>query len=288
MIILLTNDDDIFAPGLAAMKRALSALGEVYVVAPAREQSGVAHSITYLTPLIIKEVYVGQERWGWAVEGSPADCVKIAVRELCPARPELVVSGINMGLNAGINVLYSGTVAAAIEGAFFGIPSFAVSLQYDEHADFDRAATIARQIICQLMSKNLGGTRLFNVNIPTAALVGRPTIRVVPMDVSQYREQYEKRVDPYGRPYYWLVGSPPTPAEDGQTDLSALAQGHVTITPLHYNMTEQRTLELLCAEEFIVCPDECGAAISEGPQKDLPSDLRNVLPGKLRVTRKVG
>lgn len=286
MIILLTNDDGIYAPGLAAMRQALATLGEVYVVAPAREQSGVAHSITYLTPLIIKEVYIGHERWGWAVEGSPADCVKIAVSELCPRRPDLVVSGINSGLNAGINVLYSGTVAAAIEGAFFGIPSVAVSLQYDEHADFDRAAAIATQIIRQLISKDFGGTRLFNINIPTAALKGRPTIRVVPMDVSQYREQYEKRVDPYGRPYYWLVGIPPTPPEDGQTDLSALAQGHVTITPLHYNMTEETTLQRLAAEEFVICPEELDSRCDAAREANGMPDLRNVPPGKLRVTRK--
>src|SRR5205814_5614670 len=119
MQILLTNDDGIYAPGLAAMERALSKLGDVCVVAPAVEQSGVGHSITFLQPLIAKEVFDGERRRGWAVDGSPADSVKLGIFELCPQRPELVVSGINGGLNAGINVLYSGTVAAAIEGAFF-------------------------------------------------------------------------------------------------------------------------------------------------------------------------
>ena len=148
--ILLTNDDGIYDPGLAAMERELRQLGEVYVVAPATEQSGVGHSITYLMPLIVKEVFFGDQHWGWAVEGSPADCVKIGVAELCPQRPELVVSGINGGQNAGINVLYSGTVAAAIEGAFFGITSVAVSLQFAEHARFDKAARLARTIIEQI------------------------------------------------------------------------------------------------------------------------------------------
>jgi 5'-nucleotidase len=284
MIILLTNDDGIYAPGLAAMKEELARLGEVYVVAPAREQSGVAHSITYLTPLIIKEVFVGRDLWGWAVEGSPADCVKIAVSELCPARPDLVVSGINSGLNAGINVLYSGTVAAAIEGAFFGIPSVAVSLQYDEHADYPRAAQIAREIIEQLVALPVSGSRLFNINIPTAALVGQPTVRVVPMDVSQYSEQYEKRVDPYGRPYYWLVGKPPTPPEDGQTDLSALAQGHVTVTPLHYNMTERDTLRQLAAVQFRVSAWQPGipGGMTPGNRGSSPP------PGKFRLTRRSG
>ncbi|MCS7237519.1 MAG: 5'/3'-nucleotidase SurE [Thermoguttaceae bacterium] len=284
MLILLTNDDGIYAPGLAAMKQALIELGEVYVVAPAREQSGVAHSITYLTPLIVKEVYAGKELWGWAVEGSPADCVKIAVSEICPRRPDLVVSGINSGLNAGINVLYSGTVAAAIEGAFFGIPSVAVSLQYDEHADFARAAQIAKLIIRQLLTMDIGGSRLFNVNIPTAALTGRPSVRVVPMDVSQYREQYERRVDPYGRPYYWLVGTPPIPPQDGQTDLSALAQGHVTITPLHYNMTERETLLRLSQMAFTL-GEMADGVNHEGDRQELPPGSAPVAPNSFRLTR---
>ena len=140
MLILLTNDDGIYAPGLAAMERELEKLGDVYVVAPATEQSGVGHSITYLSPLVVKELFDARQRRGWAVEGSPADCVKIGIFEFCPRLPDLVVSGINGGLNAGINVLYSGTVAAAIEGAFFGLTSVAVSLEFSEHAEFDKAA----------------------------------------------------------------------------------------------------------------------------------------------------
>ena len=135
------------------MERELRKLGEVCVVAPATEQSGVGHSITFLSPLIAKEIYEGERRRGWAVEGSPADCVKIGVFEFCRRRPDLVVSGINGGLNAGINVLYSGTVAAAIEGAFFGITSIAVSLEYDEHAQFDAAARMARAVIEQILAR---------------------------------------------------------------------------------------------------------------------------------------
>jgi len=146
MQILLTNDDGIYAPGLAAMGRALRRLGDVSVVAPATEQSGVGHAITFLTPLTAKEIFDGDRSRGWAVDGSPADAVKLGIAEFCPRRPDLVVSGINSGLNAGINVLYSGTVAAAIEGAFFGITSVAVSLEWDEHADYDRAAEIAQKL----------------------------------------------------------------------------------------------------------------------------------------------
>ena len=215
VLILLTNDDGIYAPGLAALQRELAKLGEVYVVAPATEQSGVGHMITYLTPLIVKEVFQNErmaggsdDHWGWAVEGSPADCVKIGVAEFCPRRPDLVVSGINAGLNAGINVLYSGTVAAAIEGAFFGITSIAVSLQYERHFQFEKAACLARQIIEQILAAKGPDPQLYNVNIPTAALSGEPQVGIVPMNVTRYGDRFEKRQDPFGRPYYWLMRRP--------------------------------------------------------------------------------
>jgi len=237
VLILLTNDDGVYAPGLAAMERQLSVLGEVYVVAPATEQSGVGHSITYLTPLIVKEVFRGDRRWAWAVEGSPADCVKIGTTELCPRYPDLVVSGINSGLNAGINVLYSGTVAAAIEGAFYGITSVAVSMQYEDHCRFDVAAQLARVIIEQILVNKSAEPQLFNMNIPTSALEGSPRVATVPMDVTRYEDSYEKRFDPWGREYYWITGGPPSATPGRETDLSALAKGHVTLTPLDYNMT---------------------------------------------------
>jgi 5'-nucleotidase len=248
VLILLTNDDGIYAPGLAAIERQLRELGDVVVVAPATEQSGVGHSITYLTPLIVKEVFRGEghtdgdRRWGWAVEGSPADCVKIGIHQFCPRPPDLVVSGINSGLNAGINVLYSGTVAAAIEGAFFGVTSVAVSMEFDEHAHFDRAARLAREIIQQVLIRKKPEPQLYNLNIPTAALSGMPEVCVVPMNVTRYGDRFERRIDPWGREYYWLMGGPPATMAGHETDLSALSKGKVTITPLDYNMTRQTVL----------------------------------------------
>ncbi len=247
MLILLTNDDGIYAPGLAAMERQMRRLGDVCLVAPTTEQSGVGHSITYLTPLIVKEVFHGDQRWGWAVEGSPADCVKIGVTEFCPRPPDLIVSGINHGLNAGINVLYSGTVAAAIEGAFYGITSVAVSLEFDEHAPFDKAARLTRSLVEQILeqkgpNRRETGPQLYNVNIPLAALTGTPHVATVPMDVTQYGDRYEKRIDPWGREYFWITGGPATATEGHETDLSALAKGRVTLTPLDYNMTRPATL----------------------------------------------
>jgi 5'-nucleotidase len=184
--ILLTNDDGIYAPGLSALERQLRKLGDVEVVAPAVEQSGVGHSVTFLSPLVCKELFEGDRRRGWAVEGSPADCVKLGIFEFCKTPPDVIVSGINGGLNAGINVLYSGTVAAAIEGAFFGITSIAVSLEWSEHAKFDRAAVIAHGIIQQILAKKRPGPQLYNLNIPTAAVERPSVVRVVPLGVARY------------------------------------------------------------------------------------------------------
>jgi 5'-nucleotidase len=247
VLILLTNDDGIYAPGLAALERELAALGDVCVVAPAVEQSGVGHSITFLSPLVVKEVFDGPRRRGWAVEGSPADSVKLGIFEFCPRRPDLVVSGINGGLNAGINVLYSGTVAAAIEGAFFGITSVAVSLEYDPHAQFDRAAGMARRVIEQLLERKPPEPRLYNLNIPTAAIARPRGVRVVPMSVARYGEHFEKRQDPRGRNYYWATNDPPPPVGPEEDDTAALAQGFVTLTPLHFNLTRHPDLESLRA-----------------------------------------
>lgn len=238
MLVLVTNDDGVYAPGLAALSRALARLGDVYVVAPATEQSGVSHAITYLTPLIVKEVFHGDAPWGWAVQGSPADCVKIGATEICPRMPDLIVSGINSGYNAGINVLYSGTVAAAIEGAFYGVTSFAVSLQFDEHADYDRAATVACRVIEQVLAQKGPESQLYNMNIPQAALRAEPRVSVVPMDVVLHHDRFEKRFDPWGREYFWLTGGPPAVTAGQKTDLTELGKGNVTLTPLDYNMTQ--------------------------------------------------
>ena len=248
MQILLTNDDGIYAPGLAALEHELRKLGDVTVAAPLTEQSGVGHSITYLTPLMAREVF-NQEggRRGWAVEGSPADCVKLAVAELCPQRPELVVSGINSGLNAGINVLYSGTVAAAIEGAFFGITSVAVSLEYDDAARYDAAAVQAAAIIQQILAQPNSERHLYNLNIPSRALDTDAEVHVVPVATAPWGEDFEKRKDPRGRNYYWATGMAPDPPTNTETDLSAIRAGHITLTPLQFDMTHRDKLEQMQA-----------------------------------------
>lgn len=246
MRILLTNDDGVFAPGLAALEQQLRHLGEVVIAAPATEQSGVGHAITFLTPLTCKSIRRDGRHWAWAVDGSPADCVKLAIGEIFKDNPvDLVVSGINHGLNAGINVLYSGTVAAAIEGAFFGTTSVAVSLEYDEDADFQSAAVIARNVIGGLVGRAEASGRLFNLNIPTVATAAPKNALVVPMGLAQYGRTYEKRCDPNGRPYYWALWSEPDQPPSQQADVTELRNGNVTLTPLQFDLTERRLLEAM-------------------------------------------
>jgi 5'-nucleotidase len=247
MRILLTNDDGIYAPGLRALLPELQKLGEVTVIAPATEQSAAAHSITLLTPLISQEVFDEKnQRIGWAVEGRPADCVKLALVELLPQRPDLIVSGVNSGSNAGINVLYSGTVAAAIEGAFFGVPSVAVSLEYrkPKMLNFPLAADLARQVVEQLVTHHLRPGMLFNVNIPSLDLGFPKAIRMVPQSTARYHETYDRRTDPRGRTYYWISANVVCPPEAApETDVKDLANQLITVTPLKFDLTDWQLLK---------------------------------------------
>ncbi len=243
MQILLTNDDGVFAPGLRALRKELRRLGDVTVIAPAMEQSGVGHSITLLEPLVVKQVDDEDGApSGWMVEGSPADSVKLAVCELLPRPPDLIVSGINSGANAGINVLYSGTVAAAIEGAFFQITSIAVSLELAEHFDYPRAARHATNVIERILKQNPPNGSLFNINIPSHVRGEPKGVRVVPMGVGRHGEGFERRRDPRGRTYYWMTYSPPFHLEGPETDVTSLCDGYVTVTPLHFDLTRHDLL----------------------------------------------
>ena len=249
MQILLTNDDGIHAPGLAALRRELPRLGDVKLVAPVAEQSGVGLGITYMHPLIVREEQRNGEHWGWGVVGSPADCVKMGVLEYCKGRPDLVVSGINSGANTGMHVLYSGTVAAAIEGAFFGITSIAVSTSMAERPDYERTARLAVNVIAQLLERKPQAGSLWNLNFP-ANRPGWPLgVKLVNLGVHRHWDILEKRMDPRGRPYYW---SGLDPMENHQmepdTDVRELADGYATLTPMHFDITHRSTLERTRAE----------------------------------------
>jgi 5'-nucleotidase len=245
MRILLTNDDGIYAPGLRALRKELQKLGTVTVVAPATEQSATGHSITLLVPLMVQEVRDDDDSFlGWAVEGKPADCVKLALQELLPEPPDLVVSGLNAGSNAGINVLYSGTVAAAAEAAFYGRTAIAVSLRYTKTAplDFARAADVGRRVIEQIVAAHPPAGSLFNVNVPAPENGPLRGVKVAPQNVSPYGEQFDRRTDPRGRVYFWNMPGTAIPEAPRDTDEAALADGYVTVTPLQFNLTHLEQL----------------------------------------------
>lgn len=253
MRILLTNDDGIYAPGLRALREELCKLGEVTVVAPATEQSAAGHSVTLLVPLIVQEVFDEQKRFlGWAVEGRPADCVKLALLELLPEVPDLIVSGMNAGANAGINVLYSGTVAAAIEGAFFRRTAIAVSLAYKKAKplDFTTASVHARKVIEQILATKPAEGSLFNVNIPSQEFGPLRGIKVLPQNVAPYVENFVRRVDPRGRTYFWMGNDFGCPDPHPDTDEIALTEGYITLTPLQYDLTHHAMLAQMQKREW--------------------------------------
>lgn len=253
MRILLTNDDGVYAPGLQALRKELLRLGDVTVVAPAGEQSAVGHSITLLAPLLATEVLDDQQRpMGWAVEGKPADCVKLALLELLKEPPDLVVSGLNAGSNAGINVLYSGTVAAAIEAAFYQHTSVAVSLEYTKvrPLNFPLAAELARRVIEQLLAHPCPPGTLYNVNIPSLERGPVRGVRVVPQNLAPYIETFDRRVDPRGRTYFWTNPDFCCPDPHPDTDVTALGESYVTVTPLQFNLTDRARLAEMRAWEW--------------------------------------
>lgn len=240
MLILLTNDDGIRAPGLVAIHRELTSLGEVHVVAPETVQSATGHGITLSTPLLTQRVTVEETFTGTAVDGRPADCVKLAVSRILPRRPDLVISGINAGANVGINVIYSGTVAAAIEAAFLGLPSIALSLYLRNEipVDFARTAGLAIKVIRQILAAGLKGGQVVSVNLPPLQKDQSPTgVKVVRQCTNAWEDEYEERTDPRGRPYYWNTTVFRLGSTDQDTDVAALRDGYITITPLQFDLT---------------------------------------------------
>lgn len=259
MYILLTNDDGIHAPGIEAMHKQLTGssahpepLGEVFTVAPQTVQSATSHGITFHTPLMTKPTRINTSAQGIAVDGRPADCTKLALTNLWPqhygdgALPDLVISGMNAGANCGINVIYSGTVAAAIEAAFIGVPAIAVSLHLD-HAepDFELGAVHARRAIDLLLKGGLPDRHeIISINIPaTQHLSDETQIEVCPMNTHALVDQYEHRISPKGEHYYWSTaqGLDFRGTDDG-SDVYELFERKITVTPLRFDLTHHQRL----------------------------------------------
>jgi 5'-nucleotidase len=253
MLILLTNDDGIMAPGIVAAYRELVKLGEVHVIAPETVQSATGHGITLKTPLLTNEVRIENGFTGIAVDGRPADCVKVAVSQLMPRMPDLVVSGINSGANVGINVIYSGTVAAAIEAAFLGLPAVALSLylRNDVPTDYARAAVLSRECIEQMLEAGLEKGQVASVNLPAIRADQRPAgVKVCRQCTRPWVDTYEKRLDPRGRPYFWNSSVFSLSTDESDTDVSYLRDGWVTVTPLQFDLTDHRLLERWKGKRF--------------------------------------
>ena len=257
MKILLTNDDGLDAPGISALHTAIQSLGEVMVVAPANGQSAESHGITFHTPLMTRTRALLNGANGTAVVGTPADCVKLGLRALWKekfgpnSQPDVVISGMNFGANVGINVIYSGTIAAAVEAAFLGVPAIAVSLHIGDRSktNLPRAAAIARYAIDHVLKPGLPHAhRVISINIPhtESSDAPMPKIKLVPMNTSAGIDGYEKRVAPDGQVYYWSVGNGMEFYHTAEgSDVEALAERCITITPLFYDLTDRMLLERL-------------------------------------------
>jgi len=252
MRILLVNDDGIFAAGLAALRQAVEDLGEATVVAPEKPQSAAGRSITLGAPIACRRVHRDGAFWGIAVAGRPADCVKLAVRELMDAPPDLVLAGINAGANVGVNVFYSGTVAAAAEGALFGIRSVSFSLAMGVRGisesdappaagakDFRRAARLCRWVLDGLMAGPMQPGELFNVNIPPLSASAPRGVKVVPQSAAAISETYVREDDASGDMRFRLTDEYNHDRQDGETDVTALESGFIAVTPLCCDLTDR-------------------------------------------------
>jgi len=235
--ILVTNDDGYFAEGLAALAAALEKIGEVTVVAPASEQSATAHSITLTRPLRARQM--AERRY--SIDGTPTDCVLLAITKMLPKRPDIVISGINHGANLGDDVTYSGTVAGALEASIFKLPGIAVSLTARE-GDFTHAANFAADLAAKLLKEGLPEGTILNVNVPPGEIRGA---RFTHQGVALSESDIVEGVDPRGKQYYWIGVQKLSWKEDPCSDYAAIADGLVSITPLRTDLTDYRLLEKL-------------------------------------------
>ncbi|MGH7845319.1 MAG: 5'/3'-nucleotidase SurE [Candidatus Binatia bacterium] len=246
MIILLSNDDGIQSEGLLALERVFSELGEVYTVAPDREQNSMSHALTLHRPLRVHEV--AERRF--SVDGTPTDCVKLALTGLLPIKPDLVVSGINKGPNLGDDIIYSGTVSAAIEGTLLGIPSIAASLVTFRDFHFETAAEFTVTLVRRTVDVGLPPNTLLNINVPSVPKNQLKGWRLTRQGKRHYNEQVIERLDPRGRKYYWIGGDDLGFTSDEGTDCVAVTEGYISVTPLQIDMTDHRLLQKLQTLDF--------------------------------------
>ncbi len=239
-LILVTNDDGVRAEGVRALADGLASVGEVITVAPDREMSGAGHSVTLRHPLRVTKI----DDRRYAVDGTPTDCVLLGSLSVLPRKPDLLVSGINRGANLGDDVTYSGTVAAACEGTLLGIPSFSISVVDTVHTRFDVAASFAAKLAKHILGRGLPADTLLNVNVPNLPASEIKGVVITRQGKHVYRDQVIEKKDPRGQTYYWIAGTIKSNPVDG-TDLGAVSQNRISITPLHLNLTSDEFLDEL-------------------------------------------
>ena len=245
MRVLVTNDDGLNSQGLHVLVETLAEMAEIFVVAPDRERSGTGHGITVFDPIMIKRVDgVAGAQMAWVVYGTPVDCVKLGISSLLPAAPDLVVSGINKGANLGWDVLYSGTVSAAMEGVIMGVPSIAVSLCLDEALeDYGFAARFTRAVSRQMEMDGFDRDTIININVPGIPRPEIKGVRVTRLGRRQYENVFEERKDPRGNIYYWMGGDVVEEDQEPDSDVTAVNQGFVSLTPIHFDLTNYNLVE---------------------------------------------
>lgn len=245
-LILVTNDDGISANGIRALVEVAQEFGEVIVVAPDSPQSGMGHAITMKNPLRLKEVSIFNEVKAFKCSGTPVDCVKIAVDVVLDRKPDLCVSGINHGSNASINVIYSGTMSAAMEAAIEGVNSIGFShVNFSVHSSMETSKIVARKIIEQTLKNKLPQQKLLNVNIPDVDINQLQGIKICRQAKGRWTEEFDKRTDPFGKEYYWLTGQFDCEDKGQDTDIWALNHNFVSIVPVQHDLTEHQGLSFL-------------------------------------------
>ncbi len=249
MKILLTNDDGIFSEGLKILYENIKKIATVYVIVPETERSATSHSINLLNPLRVNEVKIDKFKC-WVINGTPVDCVKIGIKELIKDKIDMVVSGINPGPNLGMDILYSGTVSAAGEGAILGIPSISISIADYKNFKFNSAARITLKILKKLEKIEFPKDTILNINIPNKELNEIKGIKITYQSESRFDEKYERRTDPRGNIYFWLKGSFKEAKGEKESDVNAVKNGYVSITPINLNLTDYLFLNKLKSIKF--------------------------------------
>jgi len=253
MRVLLTNDDGISSRGLHVLVHAFAGVAETFVVAPEHERSATGHAITLHKPLRAVPARIPSSAVkAWSTNGTPADCVALGLLELLPARPDVVVSGINVGPNIGRDLTYSGTVSGAMEAVIFGVPGIAVSIGEFRNPFFDVAATFSVRLAQTILEHSLPEDTLLNVNLPNLPAAEIAGVEITRQSARRYIGRVDKRTDPRGRPYYWLTGEPAARSEEEGTDTWALAHGRISVTPISLDMTNTRVVEALKTWELSV------------------------------------